>query len=116
MKYSGTRSLSVQRLFIAAGFGFGLERRMMYPELCFKQFGHCLANRRLIEPGCNGDMGGQAGIIPGYRPDVEIVNARHACHGANGGADGIEIHPMRDALQQDVLGIAQQYPCARQHP
>lgn len=62
------------------------------------------------------NMRGQAGVVAGNRPQMQVMHARDAWNLAYGRADRFEIKTTRHALQEDVRRIAQQRPRSRQHP
>ncbi len=106
----------MQALLIAARFGFGLDRGVVYIESAFEHFDHSAPDSFGVIIVANGHMSGQTGIVTRNRPKMKVVDLGYALHLDHSCTDSGQVKPARHALQQDMGGVAQQSPCAGQHP
>src|SRR3546814_3439687 len=103
-------------LGITAGLALGLDRAVRDLELIFDRGGHRLADALGIGVRCEDDVRGAAHVAGRHRPDMEVMNVCDAIDGCDPVADLPQIEIPRHAFEKDIRGVAQKYPCSRQHP
>jgi len=99
-----------------AGLALRLNRNVMQGEIRLQARRHRLADSLAVGAGRQLHVDRAARLVRSGDPDVQVVNARDAKGLADRGADVGEDYAARRPLQEDVRGVAQQDPGARQHP